>query len=126
MTYEELYLICKEQIRNGNGNEKANIVDKYIMSEEEYNAIDFYLDYSKLLDSGLYVQQNEAWGDYFIDLEENTAYYLNEGLEVIQETILDLEDYRDNGYPEELLKGLYNLYKNRLGVELWEGFDENE
>ena len=104
---------------------------KYIMSEEEYNALDFYLDYSKLLDSGLYIQQNEAWGDFFIDQEEYTAYTLNEGLEIIKDTILDLEYYRDSGYPEELLKGLYNLYKSRLGVEIWpdfetEGVDENE
>lgn len=110
---------------------KENVVDKYIMSEEEYNALDFYLDYSKLIDSGLYIQQNDCWGDFFIDEENSTAYALNEGLEIIKDTILDLEDYRDNGYPEKLLKGLYNLYKNRLNVEIWpnfetEGVDENE
>lgn len=112
-------------------NVKGNIVDKYIMSEEEYNAIDYYLDQAKLIDSGLYIQQNEYWGDFFIDTDESTAYALNEGLEIIKDTILDLEYYRESDYPEELLKGLYNLYKNRLGVEIWpnfetEGVGENE
>lgn len=125
MRYEDLYLICKEQIRNGHGDDKMNIVDKYIMSEEEYNALDYFLDYSKLIDSGLYIQQNEVWGDFFIDTENSTAYPLNEGLEIIRDTILDLEYYREDDYPEELLKGLYNLYKNRLGIELWKGFDKN-
>lgn len=101
------------------------MIDKYIMSEEEYTALDFYLDYSKLIDSGLYIQQNEVWGDFFIDIDNSTAYPLNEGLEIIKDTILDLEYYRDGGYPEELLKGLYNLYKNRLGIELWKGFEKN-
>lgn len=88
---------------------------KYILDEDEYNALDYYLEDSKLYDSGLYIQQDEFGRDYFIDEEENgKKYSLKEGLEVVYESITDnIEEY-----PTEILNGLKKVFKRFLDKEI--------
>lgn len=88
---------------------------KYILDEDEYNALDYYLEDSKLYDSGLYIQQDEFGRDYFIDEEENgKKYSLKEGLEVVYENITDnIEEYST-----EILNGLKKVFKRFLDKEI--------
>lgn len=88
---------------------------KYILDEDEYNALDYYLEDSKLYDSGLYIQQDEFGRDYFIDEEENgKKCSLKEGLEVVYESITDnIEEY-----PTEILNGLKKVFKRFLDKEI--------
>lgn len=87
----------------------------YILDEDEYNALDYYLEESKLYDSGFYIQQDEFGRDYFIDEEENgKKYSLKEGLEVVYESITDnIEEY-----PTEILNGLKKVFKRFLDKEI--------
>ena len=87
----------------------------YILDEDEYNALDYYLEDSKLYDSGFYIQQDEFGRDYFIDEEENgKKYSLKEGLEVVYESITDnIEEY-----PTEILNGLKKVFKRFLDKEI--------
>lgn len=88
---------------------------KYILDEDEYNALDYHLEESKLYDSGFYIQQDEFGRDYFIDEEENgKKYSLKEGLEVVYESITDnIEEY-----PTEILNGLKKVFKRFLDKEI--------
>lgn len=88
---------------------------KYILDEDEYNALDYYLEDSKLYDSGLYIQQDEFGRDYFIDEEENgKKISLKNGLEVVYESITDnIEEY-----PTEILNGLKKVFKRFLDEDL--------
>lgn len=86
-----------------------------ILSKEEYEALDYHMTYAKLYDSGLYIQQETNRGDYFVDEQEDCEYSLEEGLEIILDTIIE-DAY--NEYPTEIQAGLFNLYKNRLGIIL--------
>lgn len=88
---------------------------KYILDEDEYNALDYYLQESKLYDSGLYIQQDEFGRDYFIDEEENgKKLSLENGLEVVYESITDnIEEY-----PTEILSGLKKVFKRFLDKEI--------
>ena len=88
---------------------------KYILDEDEYNALDYYLEDSKLYDSGLYIQQDEFGRDYFIDEEENGKKCSpKEGLEVVYENITDnIEEY-----PTEILNGLKKVFKRFLDKEI--------
>lgn len=87
----------------------------YILDEDEYNALDYYLEDSKLYDSGLYIQQDEFGRDYFIDEEENgKKLSLKNGLEVVYETITD----NVNEYPTEILNGLKKVFKRFLDKEI--------
>lgn len=87
----------------------------YILDEDEYNALDYYLEDSKLYDSGLYIQQDEFGRDYFIDEEENgKKISLKNGLEVVYESITDnIEEY-----PIEILNGLKKVFKRFLDKEI--------
>lgn len=87
----------------------------YILDEDEYNALDYYLEDSKLYDSGLYIQQDEFGRDYFIDEEENgKKISLKNGLEVVYESITDnIEEY-----PTEILNGLKKVFKRFLDKEV--------
>ena len=88
---------------------------KYILDEDEYNALDYYLDDSKLYDSGFYIEQDEFGRDYFIDEEENgKKLSLKNGLEVVYETITD----NVNEYPTEILNGLKKVFKRFLDKEI--------
>ena len=88
---------------------------KYILDEDEYNALDYYLEDSKLYDSGFYIQQDEFGRDYFIDEEENgKKLSLKNGLEVVYETITD----NVNEYPTEILNGLKKVFKRFLDKEI--------
>lgn len=87
----------------------------YILDEDEYNALDYYLEDSKLYDSGFYIQQDEFGRDYFIDEEENgKKLSLKNGLEVVYETITD----NVNEYPTEILNGLKKVFKRFLDKEI--------
>lgn len=86
-----------------------------ILSKEEYEALDYHMTYAKLYDSGLYIQQEPNRGDYFVDEENNCEYSLKEGLEIILDTIIE-DTFND--YPTWVQAGLFNLYKNRLGIIL--------
>ena len=88
---------------------------KYILDEDEYNALDYYLEDSKLYDNGLYIQQDEFGRDYFIDEEENgKKISLKNGLEVVYESITDnIEEY-----PTEILNGLKKVFKRFLDKEI--------
>lgn len=87
----------------------------YILDEDEYNALDYYLEDSKLYDSGFYIQQDEFGRDYFIDEEENgKKLSLKNGLEVVYETITD----NVNEYPTEILNGLKKVFKKFLDKEI--------
>ena len=88
---------------------------KYILDEDEYNALDYYLQESKLYDSGLYIQQDEFGRDYFIDEEENgKKLSLENGLEIVYETITD----NVNKYPIEILNGLKKVFRRFLDKEI--------
>lgn len=84
---------------------------KNILTEQEYNALDYHLTYAKLYDSGLYIQQETNRGDYFVDEEEDCEYSLEEGLLILLDTIVTLEEY-----PGEIQYDLRKLYKERFGI----------
>lgn len=130
-TDEELFKLWKQIIEEIEYNKENGIYDsseydlsqvgaelsnrKYILDEDEYNALDYYLEDSKLYDSGFYIQQDEFGRDYFIDEEENgKKYSLKEGLEVVYESITDnIEEY-----PTEILNGLKKVFKRFLDKEI--------
>lgn len=84
---------------------------KNVLSSEEYDALDYHLTYAKLYDSGLYLMQETNRGDYFVDEQEECEYSLDEGLEIILDTIVSLEYY-----PNNVQRCLKKLYKDRLSV----------
>lgn len=84
---------------------------KNVLTEQEYNALDYHLTYAKLYDSGLYIQQETNRGDYFVDEEEHCEYSLEEGLLIVLDTIVTLEEY-----PGEIQYDLRKLYKERFGI----------
>lgn len=87
---------------------------KYMLDEEEYNAIDYYLQDSKLYDSGFWFCQ-EDWGeDYFHDEENEENLTLQEGLEVIYESFTD----NIYNYPTDILNGLKKAIKRFLDKEI--------
>lgn len=93
---------------------KELVKRKYMLDTEEYNAIDYYLQDSKLYDSGFWVCQ-ENWGeDYFHDEENEENLTLQEGLEVIYES------FSDNiyNYPTDILNGLKKAIKRFLDKEI--------
>lgn len=87
----------------------------YMLTEEEYNAIDYYLQESKLYDSGFWVCQ-EDWGeDYFHDDENEENLTLKEGLEIIYESMV-LEYVSE--YSTEIKNGLKKAIKRFLDIDL--------
>lgn len=128
---EELFELWKQIIAEIEYNKENGIYDsseydlaqvgaelsrrKYILDEDEYNALDYHLEESKLYDSGFYIQQDEFGRDYFIDEEENgKKYSLKEGLEIVWDTITDNIDE----YPTEILNGLKKVFKKYLDEDL--------
>lgn len=88
---------------------------KYILDEDEYNALDYHLQETRLYDSGFYIQQDEFGRDYFVDDEDNgKKYSLKEGLEIVWDTITDNIDE----YPTEILNGLKKVFKKYLDEDL--------
>jgi len=87
-----------------------------VLNEDEYEALNIYMQYAKLYDSGLYIQQEINRGDYFVDEENNCEYSLEEGLKIIAETIVP--DSVTN-FRLDVQFGLYWLFKNRLGIDIW-------
>lgn len=93
-----------------------------VLSEREYDALDYHMTYAKLYDSGLYIKQELNRGDYFVDEQEGCEYSLDEGLEIIADTIIP-ENYIF--YPSEINRALYRLYMDRLGIFIWDrNFDK--
>lgn len=87
----------------------------YMLTEEEYNAIDYYLQESKLYNSGFWVCQ-ENWGeDYFHDDDNEENLTLKEGLQVIYESMV-LEYVSE--YPTEIKNGLKKAIKRFLDIDL--------
>ena len=130
-TDEELFKLWKDINTDIEYNEENGICDsseydlysvgielmerKYLLDNDEYNALDYHLQESKLYDSGFYIQQDEFGRDYFIDEEENgKKYSLKEGLEIVWDTITDnIEEY-----PTEILNGLKKVFKRFLDKEI--------
>lgn len=87
----------------------------YMLTEEEYNAINYYLQESKLYNSGFWVCQ-ENWGeDYFHDDDNEENLTLKEGLQIIYESMV-LEYVSE--YPTEIKNGLKKAIKRFLDIDL--------
>lgn len=84
-----------------------------IFDELEYNAIDYHLNKAKLYDSGIYIKQ-ENNEDYFIDEEQKGKYTIEEGLRLLYDTFMGSE----KEYPNNIKKGLKNVYKRFLNIDL--------
>jgi hypothetical protein len=89
-----------------------------ILSEKEYDALDYHLQHAKLYDSGLYIQQELNRGDYFVDEENNCEYSLEEGLRIIADTINPDIYYN---YPMEVCATLHRLYYTNFGINILDG-----
>ena len=130
-TDEELFKLWKQIIGEIEYNKENGIYDsseydlsqvgaelsrrKYILDEDEYNALDYHLQETRLYDSGFYIQQDEFSRDYFVDDEDNgKKYSLKEGLEIVWDTITDNIDE----YPTEILNGLKKVFKKYLDEDL--------
>lgn len=130
-TDEELFKLWKDINTDIKYNEENGICDsseydlsqvgaelsrrKYILDEDEYNALDYHLQETRLYDSGFYIQQDEFGRDYFVDDEDNgKKYSLKEGLEIVWDTITDNIDE----YPTEILNGLKKVFKKYLDKEI--------
>ena len=129
-TDEELFKLWKEINKDIEYNEKNGICDsskydlsqvgaelvnrKYMLKDEEYDAIDYYLQDSKLYDSGFWVCQEEWGEDYFHDDENEENLSLKEGLEVIYESFTD----NIYNYPTNILNGLKMAIKRFLDKEI--------
>ena len=130
-TDEELFKLWKQIVGEIEYNKENGIYDsseydlsqvgaelsrrKYILDEDEYNALDYHLQETRLYDSGFYIQQDEFGRDYFVDDEDNgKKYSLKEGLEIVWDTITDnIEEY-----PTEILNGLKKVFKKYLDEDL--------
>ena len=120
-TDKELFNLWETLIKNKEDNNEIGKVGNelvkrgYMLDEEEYNAIDYYLQESKLYDSGLWVCQ-EDWGeDYFHDDENEENLTLKEGLKIIYESMV-LEYVKE--YPNEIKNGLKKAIKRFLNIDL--------
>lgn len=130
-TDEELFKLWKQIIEEIEYNKENGIYDsseydlsqvgaelsrrKYILDEDEYNALDYHLQETRLYDSGFYIQQDEFGRDYFVDDEDNgKKYSLKEGLEIVWDTITD--NVRE--YPTDILNGLKEVFKKYLDEDL--------
>ena len=130
-TDEELFKLWKQIIGEIEYNKENGIYDsseydlsqvgaelsrrKYILDEDEYNALDYHLQETRLYDSGFYIQQDEFGRDYFVDDEDNgKKYSLKDGLEIVWDTITDNIDE----YPTEILNGLKKVFKKYLDEDL--------
>ena len=87
-----------------------------MISDKEYDGIDYYLQKSKLYDSGFYLCQRDNGECYFHDEEFNGEdLTLEEGLQLIYESMVF--EYVSE-YPIEIKEGLKQLFYRVLGVRL--------
>lgn len=85
----------------------------YILTKEEYNAIDYHLTKSKLYDSGFVICQKEVViEDYFYDEDNNKEYTLQEGMQIVYDSVMDTSDY-----PKEVIEGLKHAFKRFLDID---------
>jgi hypothetical protein len=87
----------------------------YLLDEDEYNALDYYMQESKLYDSGLFIMQDEYGRDYFVDEDNNENLTLKEGLGIVYESIVD--DYVKE-MPSTIKNGLKKVFKRVLDIDL--------
>lgn len=130
-TDEELFKLWKEINKDIEYNEKNGICDsseydlsqvgaelvnrKYMLKDEEYDAIDYYLQDSKLYDSGFWICQEEWGEDYFHDDENEEKLTLKDGLQIVYESMV-LEYVEE--YPTKIKNGLKKAIKRFLDIDL--------
>lgn len=86
-----------------------------VFTEQEYEALDYYLTQSKLYDSGFCIQQDTE--DYFQDYEDNTRYTIEEGLQIIYESMV--LDQIEQDYDTDIKAGLVSVFKKYLNIDLF-------
>ena len=79
------------------------------------DAIDYYLQKSKIYDSGFWVCQEEWGEDYFHDDDNEEKLTLKDGLQIIYESMV-LEYVEE--YPAEIKNGLKKAIKRFLDIDL--------
>lgn len=87
----------------------------YKLTDEEFDAIDYYLQKSKIYDSGFWVCQEEWGEDYFHDDDNEENLTLKDGLQIIYESMV-LEYVEE--YPAEIKNGLKKAIKRFLDIDL--------
>lgn len=87
----------------------------YKLTDEEFDAIDYYLQKSKIYDSGFYVCQEEWGEDYFHDDDNEEKLTLKDGLQIVYESMV-LEYVEE--YPIEIKNGLKKAIKRFLDIDL--------
>lgn len=87
----------------------------YKLTDEEFGAIDYYLQKSKIYDSGFWVCQEEWGEDYFHDDDNEENLTLKDGLQIIYESMV-LEYVEE--YPAEIKNGLKKAIKRFLDIDL--------
>lgn len=87
----------------------------YKLIDEEFDAIDYYLQKSKIYDSGFYVCQEEWGEDYFYDDDNEEKLTLKDGLQIVYESMV-LEYVEE--YPIEIKNGLKKAIKRFLDIDL--------
>lgn len=88
------------------------------LSKDQYEALDYYLDWAKLYDSGFYLQQDKEGNDYFIDAEAGgEKLSLEDGLYIVYESLGDPTDL-----PDDVLEGLQSLFKQYLNIDFFDDF----
>lgn len=125
-----------EKDADGHANKDVHFTDAIgILDEDEYNALDYYLDYSKLYDSGFYLVQDPGRTDYFVDLESDDVFNLRDG---ISEAYVTMVPESIAKFPKKVQAGLEKLIRHYLGdgagdeIKNWAagnikyGFDESE
>ena len=94
---------------------KVLIERGYKLTDEEFDAIDYYLQKSKIYDSGFWVCQEEWGEDYFHDDDNEEKLTLKDGLQIIYESMV-LEYVEE--YPAEIKNGLKKAIKRFLDIDL--------
>lgn len=87
----------------------------YKLTDEELDAIDYYLQKSKIYDSGFWVCQEEWGEDYFHDDDNEEKLTLKDGLQIVYESMV-LEYVEE--YPIEIKNGLKKAIKRFLDIDL--------
>ena len=118
--YSGVYDTFKESVEtySPGKNKTKDFGTEDTLSKDQYEALDYYLDYAKLYDSGFYLKQDESGNDYFIDDENGgEKLSLKDGLDVVYQSITDPKEL-----PKNVQKGLQSLFKKYLGVDLFKDF----
>lgn len=86
------------------------------LDKDEYEALDYYLNASKLNDSGFYIKQDKNGVDHFIDAEDkNKKYSLKNGLKIVYDSVVP--EYVKE-YPKEVQDGLSKVFKKYLDKDI--------